>query len=47
MVTHQLRDAARLGSRIAVMSEGRIVFEAMAEQKKTLTPADLLDLVSD
>lgn len=42
MVTHNMEQAIRLGNRLIMMHEGRIVFEASAEQKKALTVPLLL-----
>lgn len=43
MITHNMKDALRLGNRIVMMHEGRIIFEAEGEEKKKLTVADLLE----
>lgn len=43
MVTHNMEQALALGNRLIMMHEGRIVFEADAETKKTLTVAKLLE----
>lgn len=43
MVTHNMEQAIRLGNRLIMMHEGRIVFEASAEQKKSLTVPLLLE----
>ena len=43
MVTHNMEQAIRLGNRLIMMHEGRIVFEASAEQKKALTVPLLLE----
>ncbi len=37
MVTHNMKAALELGSRIIMMHEGRIVFDASGEEKKDLT----------
>lgn len=42
MVTHNMEQAIKLGNRLIMMHEGRIVFEADAEQKATLTVPMLL-----
>ncbi|WP_017792585.1 ABC transporter ATP-binding protein [Leucobacter salsicius] len=42
MVTHNMEQAIRLGNRLIMMHEGRIVFEASAEQKQALTVPLLL-----
>lgn len=43
MITHNMKDALRLGNRIVMMHEGRIIFDAEGEEKKKLTVADLLE----
>ncbi|MBL3699620.1 ABC transporter ATP-binding protein [Leucobacter luti] len=42
MVTHNMEQALKLGNRLIMMHEGRIVFQATAEQKRELTVPDLL-----
>lgn len=42
MITHNMKDALRMGNRIIMMHEGRIIFDAEGEEKKKLTVADLL-----
>lgn len=42
MVTHNMEQALRLGNRLIMMHEGRIVFEASAEQKRELDVPQLL-----
>lgn len=42
MVTHNMEQAIRLGNRLIMMHEGRIVYEADAETKSRLTVPDLL-----
>ena len=42
MVTHNMEQAIRLGNRLIMMHEGRIVYEADAGTKSTLTVQDLL-----
>jgi putative ABC transport system ATP-binding protein len=42
MVTHNMEQALQLGNRLIMMHEGRVVFEASAEQKKKLTVPALL-----
>lgn len=42
MVTHNMEQAIRLGNRLIMMHEGRIVYEADAETKTKLTVRDLL-----
>lgn len=43
MITHNMKDALRLGNRIIMMHEGRIIFDAEGEEKKKLKVADLLE----
>ncbi|ANI93945.1 ABC transporter ATP-binding protein [Dietzia timorensis] len=42
MVTHNMEQAIRLGNRLVMMHEGRIVYTADAEKKAKLTVRDLL-----
>lgn len=42
MVTHNMEQAIRLGNRLIMMHEGRIVYEASEEKKRSLTVQDLL-----
>lgn len=42
MVTHNMEQALHLGNRLVMMHEGRIVFQATAEEKRTLTVPALL-----
>ena len=44
MVTHNMRDAIAVGSRLIMMNEGRIVVDVAGEEKKQLTRADLMGL---
>ncbi|MDR1430678.1 MAG: ATP-binding cassette domain-containing protein [Propionibacteriaceae bacterium] len=43
MVTHNMTQALKVGNRLLMMHEGRIVFELDAEQKKRTTVADLME----
>ena len=50
MVTHNMKDAIRLGNRLIMMHGGRIIYDVRGEEKSKLTVADLLtkfDEVSD
>ena len=47
MVTHNMRDAIRMGNRLIMMNEGRIVYEVSGEEKKHLQVSDLLEKFSD
>ena len=42
MVTHNMNDALRLGNRLIMMSEGRIIYDVRGEEKSGLHVADLL-----
>lgn len=42
MVTHNMNDAIRLGSRLIMMHEGQIIYDVAHEEKQRLTVADLL-----
>ena len=42
MVTHNMRQALRLGNRLIMMHEGRIIYELAGEDKKKATTDDLL-----
>ncbi len=50
MITHNMKDALRLGNRLIMMHEGQIIFDVSGEEKQNLTVADLLkkfELASD
>ena len=42
MVTHNMNDAIRLGNRLIMMHEGRVIYDVAGEEKRTLTVPDLL-----
>ncbi|MCK9479536.1 MAG: ATP-binding cassette domain-containing protein [Firmicutes bacterium] len=42
MITHNMKDAIRLGNRLIMMHEGKIVFDVTGEEKKNLKVTDLL-----
>lgn len=42
MVTHNMNDAIRLGNRLIMMHEGRIIYDVSGAEKAALTVADLL-----
>ncbi len=44
MITHNMKDAIRLGNRLIMMNNGKIVFDIAGEEKKKLEVQDLLDL---
>ena len=43
MVTHNMKDAIRMGNRLIMMHEGRIIFDVRDEEKKNLKVSDLLE----
>lgn len=42
MITHNMKDAIRLGNRLIMMHEGRIIYDVAGQEKKNLKVADLL-----
>lgn len=42
MVTHNMNDAIRLGNRLIMMHEGRVIYDVSGEEKSSLTVPDLL-----
>ena len=42
MITHNKRDAIRLGNRLIMMNQGKIIYDVEGEEKKNLTVEDLL-----
>ena len=42
MITHNMKDALRVGNRLIMMYEGQIIYDVHGEEKKKLTTADLL-----
>ncbi len=43
MITHNMKDALRLGNRLIMMKDGNIIYDVSGEEKKNLTVKDLLD----
>lgn len=43
MITHNMRDAIRLGSRLIMMHQGKIILDIAGEEKARLTKQELLD----
>ena len=43
MITHNMKDALRLGNRLIMMDAGRIIYDVSGEEKKHLTVKDLLE----
>ena len=46
MITHNMRDAIRYGSRLVMLHEGRVILDISGEEKQKLTVPDLLALFS-
>ncbi len=46
MITHNMRDAIRLGNRLIMMHEGKVIYDVSGEEKKNLEVADLMALFS-
>ena len=44
MITHNMKDAIRLGNRLIMMYDGKIIYDISGEDKKTLKVSDLLAL---
>lgn len=42
MVTHQMKDALRLGNRLIMFHRGKIIFDVKGQEKQNLTVKDLL-----
>lgn len=42
MITHNMRDAIRLGNRLIMMHEGRVIYDISGEDKQKLQVSDLL-----
>ena len=42
MITHNMKDAIRLGNRLIMMHEGKVIYDVSGEEKKNLKVADLL-----
>lgn len=43
MITHNMKDAIRLGNRLIMMHEGRIIYDVSGEEKKNLKVSQLLE----
>ena len=43
MITHNMKDAIRLGNRLIMMHEGRIIYDVAGEEKKNLKVSQLLE----
>ena len=47
MITHNMTDAIKHGTRLIMMHEGRIILDVEGEDKKKLTKADLMEKFSE
>lgn len=47
MITHNMHDAIRVGNRLIMMYDGKIIYDVSGEEKKKLTTQDLLDKFSE
>ncbi len=47
MITHNMKDAIRIGNRLIMMYNGRIVYDVEGEEKKRLHTSDLLQKFED
>ena len=43
MVTHNMKDAIRMGNRLIMMDEGRIIYDVQGEEKQKLHVSDLME----
>lgn len=43
MITHNMSDAIRYGSRLIMMNQGKIILDISGEEKKSLTKRELID----
>ena len=43
MITHNMKDAIRMGNRLIMMYDGQIIYDVSGEEKKQLHVADLLE----
>ncbi len=44
MITHNMKDAIRLGNRLIMMNNGQIIYDISGEDKKNLKVSDLMEL---
>lgn len=42
MVTHNMKDAIRMGNRLIMMQDGRVIYDVAGEEKKNLKVSDLM-----
>ena len=46
MITHNMHDAIKHGNRLIMMHEGKVVVDIKGEEKKKLTPEELVKMFS-
>ena len=44
MITHNMQDALRLGNRLMMLHEGKVLIDLQREEKKNLQVSDLLKM---
>ncbi len=44
MITHNMKDAIRLGNRLIMMNNGQVIYDISGEEKKQLKVSDLMEL---
>jgi len=42
MVTHNMKDAIRMGNRLIMMQDGRVIYDVSGEEKQKLQVSDLM-----
>ena len=47
MVTHNMKDAIKMGNRLIMMHEGKIIYDVAGDEKKNLHVSDLLKKFED
>jgi putative ABC transport system ATP-binding protein len=43
MITHNMKDAIRVGNRLVMMYNGKIIYDVQGEKKKNLHTSDLME----
>ena len=47
MVTHNMNDAIKMGNRLIMMHEGKVIYDVAGDEKKNLQVSDLLKKFED
>ena len=42
MVNHNMKDAIKMGNRLIMMNDGKVIYDVAGEEKKNLKVSDLL-----